>query len=170
MIKSCRDSGEHADHASLLEEPEEAKRIEEVSRINARNIQTQESMQKLLDAEKLRKENPQTCKYELDLSGTYKLFNVLHKSCKSVQNGSDIDFLQFYDTMQIVEDSFYETGTNVKQTRDLYWKGIDLVRNECSSERIMAGKLQSEFELMGSCFVDVFNEFGEFPAMELGFP
>ena len=158
---------------------EEKKRLEEINRIEEKKRKAQESMQKILDAEKLRAvektqravEKPQTCNdYEAGLKGIYDLSNKLNSLCESVQHGSYTDFVRFYSTIQDVEDGLRNGGLSAKQTRDLAWEVVDAAKNKCPDKRTMANTVQLDFALMGLCFESVYEEFGEFPAMELGFP
>ena len=168
------------------EEKKRLEEMEEINRIEEKKRKAQESMQKILDAEKLRAvektqravektqravEKPQTCNdYEAGLKGIYDLSNKLNSLCESVQHGSYTDFVRFYSTMQDVEDDLRNEGLSAKQTRDLAWEVVDAAKNKCTDKRTMANTVQLDFALMGLCFESVYEEFGEFPAMELGFP
>ena len=115
-----------------------------------------------------------TCNdYEVSLKeiDNTTLFVQLNQLCKDAVYGSYSDFLEFSETMQGIEDGFARSGASVQEVTEGFVTEIDNAKAECPDNMNMQSiinRITESYVLMSYCFQDVYEEFGEFPAMEFG--
>ena len=116
--------------------------------------------------------NAQQCRfYEEKLDTVYETSVRFEELCKNAQFGSYSDFYDFSSKMQIVDDLLLESGSSAQEVNNLSWELFDVVEDMCSDNtglQTKASSVQFQFSLMSLCFEDMYEEFGEFPGMELG--
>lgn len=91
--------------------------------------------------------------------------------CESVPFGSNDDFLKFSSQMQQVESYLSTQGTTPKTVNDNIWELFNVIEDECDHDQRLqsvAELLKNDFAWMGLCFEDMYEEFGEYPGMEIG--
>ena len=147
-------------------ERREAERIEQEKRIEEQNLKREAER---LEAEKLR-EKERFCNDKNRKDALEELLSFIpkfHQLCKTAQHGSYNDFVKFYSAMQYIKN---QLANSPQETNEYTWKIFNLLENNCQDteihETVIDGK--NEHIAMSMCFEEVYEKFGEFPAMELG--
>ncbi len=91
--------------------------------------------------------------------------------CESVPFGSDSGFYEFSSKMQDLENILREQSIHPKTINVKTWKLFNDIEDDCDHNpglQKVTTVVKNNFAWMGLCFEDMYEEFGEFPAMEIG--
>ena len=121
--------------------------------------------------ERLDESKNQCIDYTERLDGLPHLIKSLTHLCESVPFGSDSGFYEFSWKMQDLENILREQNIHPKTINVKAWKLFNAIEDDCDHNpglQTVATLVKNDFAWMGLCFEDMYEEFGEFPAMEIG--
>ena len=121
--------------------------------------------------ERLDESKNQCIDYTERLNELSNSIKSLTYQCESVPFGSDSGFYEFSSKMQDIETGLLATGITPQETNDKIWKLFSVIEDDCKHDpglQTVATLVKNDFAWMGLCFEDMYEEFGEFPAMEIG--
>ncbi len=155
----------------LQEEKQAAERLEAEAVAERQERLEAEAVAERIKVEKAR-ESESICHDEIikeRIEQAIVLSNRFYQACEPVQYGSYNDFVIFSDKMQTVENQI-NLQTSFQAINESILDLIITVENNCQYTEIrdIGIDLKYDFIVMSLCFEEVYEQFGEFPGMELG--